>query len=525
MKLCLQPGNRLTPSRVAPGLHACGLFFLLLPCSISGCALPALFLLCYIAFGYCSAVSDMAVMGGEEKVVIEKYDAREEVSETSMVPESSAAKSQTLGSEDTFSVQKGEKKAKSFASLFQDNRNPAKGMTLHKVEFEDFTVDIEEEEVDDIIQAWGYALVGYVAGGFPGVDAITKMRNAWKIPHTFSLHKSGWLVFKFENEADRLKVLEGGPYMIFGRPLILKNMTPLFEFGACLASIIPTWILLPGLPIDLWNSKVLDKICSRVGVPLCTDRMTGLKERISYARVLVEVDIATELVAEVPIRLPGGIVRMQDIIYESLPKFCSHCRIMGHVLANCRKMEKEKRKDGTLNPEGQSDPSPPKSPTRGTSTRHKEHEVNATKGDQSGLTSHGGMAGNSAGGCQPTAKDVGTSATLPTAAVPPALKPKDSLPTVGTSKSVGQGQVQVANSFQVLMGQEDQENAKEIASPASIRKQGGHDEKPDPRKRITPTLISEVTKGKGKAKGRHGGGGHSAIAGGNVKGLPPKSIQ
>lgn len=51
-------------------------------------------------------------------------------------------------------------------------------MTLHKVEFDEFTVEVDEdEEVDDIIHAWGYTLVRYVAGSFPEMDAINKLRN------------------------------------------------------------------------------------------------------------------------------------------------------------------------------------------------------------------------------------------------------------------------------------------------------------------------------------------------------------
>lgn len=50
-------------------------------------------------------------------------------------------------------------------------------MTLHKVEFDEFMVEVDEDEVDDIIHALGYALVGYVAGDFPEMDAINKLRN------------------------------------------------------------------------------------------------------------------------------------------------------------------------------------------------------------------------------------------------------------------------------------------------------------------------------------------------------------
>lgn len=123
---------------------------------------------------------------------------------------------------------------------------------------------MEYDEVDDVIVTWGYALVGYVVGGFPGIDAITRLRSTWKVSNKFHVYKSGWLVFWFDNEEDRQKILNGRPYMIYGKPLILKNMPPLFEFGACTNTIVPVWVTLPGLPVDLWNAQVLAKISSKI---------------------------------------------------------------------------------------------------------------------------------------------------------------------------------------------------------------------------------------------------------------------
>lgn len=39
--------------------------------------------------------------------------------------------------------------------------------------------------------------------------------------------------------------------MIYGKPLILKHMRPLFEFVACTNTVVSVWITLPGLPVDL----------------------------------------------------------------------------------------------------------------------------------------------------------------------------------------------------------------------------------------------------------------------------------
>ncbi|KAI5672331.1 hypothetical protein M9H77_12695 [Catharanthus roseus] len=162
------------------------------------------------------------------------------------------------------------------AGSIMDNRNPSKRIPHFKVENQNDVVEIEMEEVDDVIVTWGgYSLVGYVASCFLGIDAITRMRNSWKIPNKFNIHKSWWLVFRFDEEENRQRVLDGGTYMIYGRHLILKNMPPLFEFGAYTNSILPVWVMLPGFLVAIWNAQVLAKICSKISDPLWTNALTG----------------------------------------------------------------------------------------------------------------------------------------------------------------------------------------------------------------------------------------------------------
>lgn len=47
-----------------------------------------------------------------------------------------------------------------------------------------------------------------------------------------------------------------------------------------------------------------------------TDKLTKTLDRISFARILVEIDIAKELVRSIEIELPSGKVINQPIHYE-----------------------------------------------------------------------------------------------------------------------------------------------------------------------------------------------------------------
>lgn len=173
----------------------------------------------------------------EENIMVERYDASEEGSETSCVPETSQSLTETRGTEDTPTSSKTvtgnkvmeESKKKTFASFFQDKRNPNKGIPLCKMENQQGFVIIDPDDVTDVIETWGYSLVGYVAWGFPSLDAINKMRATWKVLNKYYIHK----------EEDQQSILEGGPYMIYGRPLILKHMLPLLEFGPYTNTVIP----------------------------------------------------------------------------------------------------------------------------------------------------------------------------------------------------------------------------------------------------------------------------------------------
>lgn len=66
--------------------------------------------------------------------------------------------------------------------------------------------------------------------------------------------------------------------MIYGRPLILKNMPPFFKFKHCTNTVVPVWVNLPSLQLDLWNKHALPKICSKIRNPfvlVCYDEEEG----------------------------------------------------------------------------------------------------------------------------------------------------------------------------------------------------------------------------------------------------------
>ncbi|KAK4388549.1 hypothetical protein Sango_2461500 [Sesamum angolense] len=220
----------------------------------------------------------------------------------------------------------------SFAGLFSNNRKLTMENKFSKFHIEDGTITLESDDLTDVRAKRGFYIVGYIAGKFPGMQAIRVLSKTWGA--SFQQHDSGWLVFRFARDDDRQRILAGGPYFIYGRPLLLKPMPDCFEFKEDDISLTPVWATLPSLPLECWHPNALGKIGSRLGTPIAMDSLTMRMEGLLH-RILVEVDALKALVDHVEFKLPNGVTRRQPVVYEYTPKFCTECNRFGHHKSSC----------------------------------------------------------------------------------------------------------------------------------------------------------------------------------------------
>lgn len=87
-------------------------------------------------------------------------------------------------------------------------------------------------------------------------------------------------------------------------------------------SVMPIWVTFPSLPLIYWGERSIGKIMSAIGRPMMTDECTSKKLRVSYARVLIEVDITTNLKDTINTRDLQGNKILQEVEYEWKPPFC-----------------------------------------------------------------------------------------------------------------------------------------------------------------------------------------------------------
>ncbi|XP_011014909.1 PREDICTED: uncharacterized protein LOC105118625 isoform X1 [Populus euphratica] len=144
------------------------------------------------------------------------------------------------------------------------------------------------------------------------------------------MHDSGWLIFEFSSESEMLDVFGAGPYVVFGRLLILKIMPEFFDFQFTELTTMPIWVRFPNLPLRCWSHICLSKIASMVGKLIHCDGLTAQMTRVSYTWVLIELDLLSDLPSTITVILPNGNTLVQQLVYESLPRYCKQCKSLGH---------------------------------------------------------------------------------------------------------------------------------------------------------------------------------------------------
>ncbi|XP_058733321.1 uncharacterized protein LOC131604923 [Vicia villosa] len=256
-----------------------------------------------------------------------------------------SANPKTEERKDLKTMKMNEETNKLWVDVISGNRHSTNGLQLQfvapKVVEGKIEVEIEEKDVESEIRFWENSLIMYVIGANLSMNAVKNyMIRAWNfvaLPEMY-YNDEGFFILKFRNGDDRDEVLMKGPYTIQNMPMIIMEWRPDFSMAKDMLRTIPIWIKLPNLPLPLWGVNSLGKIGSAVGNPLFTDECTAGKLRVSYARMLVEVDVTQKLCEEISIKDHEGNMRQQKVEFEWRPQYCERCQKIGHVCSNEKKI-------------------------------------------------------------------------------------------------------------------------------------------------------------------------------------------
>ncbi|KAL2248019.1 UNVERIFIED_CONTAM: hypothetical protein Sindi_2654200 [Sesamum indicum] len=150
---------------------------------------------------------------------------------------------------------------------------------------------------------------------------------------------NGFFFFQFKSVVAMEDVIEGGPWLYQGQPIILQKWKPGMVLRKLQHTEVPVWIKIRHLPVELWTEEGLSTVASGVGKPLYPDAITRACTRLDFARVCVMLDVTSNLPKHIIIMTPdeeGGESPCKvDVEYEWIPPKCKSCMTLGHSAKEC----------------------------------------------------------------------------------------------------------------------------------------------------------------------------------------------
>ncbi|KAL2248023.1 UNVERIFIED_CONTAM: hypothetical protein Sindi_2654600 [Sesamum indicum] len=160
----------------------------------------------------------------------------------------------------------------------------------------------------DGAKRWKSTAVGYFMGKRPYYHHLKEFAHSiWPALREVTATANGFFFFRFKTEIDMEEVIEGGPWLFQGQPIVLQKWEPGMAMRKMKHTQVPVWIKLRHLPLEFWTTEGLSTVASGV------DEDGG----------------------ETPCKV--------DIEYEWLPPKCTECMMLGHSVKECSLINPQKQ--------------------------------------------------------------------------------------------------------------------------------------------------------------------------------------
>ena len=198
-------------------------------------------------------------------------------------------------------------------------------------------VEIELEDIQEEVEFWMSAVICYVVGANPPINVMEGfIRRIWKHLNVDKviMVKRGVFIVRFLTMDSRDKVLNGH-YFFDSKPLIMKPWDSDMDMDREEVKSVPIWVQLK-LGFKYWGERALFKIISQIGKPIKRDQATINRDKLQFARVMVDVPLSKELPDCISFRDENGLMVKVGLYYEWRPTLCSKCKMIGHLQEECR---------------------------------------------------------------------------------------------------------------------------------------------------------------------------------------------
>ncbi|XP_057418469.1 uncharacterized protein LOC130712667 [Lotus japonicus] len=197
-------------------------------------------------------------------------------------------------------------------------------------------ITTDKAVLDEMSAPWKEALVVCLLGKTLGFRTMkSKLASTWRLSGDFDLLdiNNGFNMVKLDNQEDREKVINGGPWMIFDHYLAVSKWSREFIAPASRITSTLAWVRIPGLNVVFYDESYLLSVARVIGTPIKVDRNTLQADRGRFARICVELDLTKPVVGKVC--LEGYWYKIE---YEGLHVICTKCGCYEHRSRECNAM-------------------------------------------------------------------------------------------------------------------------------------------------------------------------------------------
>lgn len=202
---------------------------------------------------------------------------------------------------------------RTWASLF-----PVNGHDLTNTEngensgsSKDVNVKITFKDIQLEVEYWTNVVLCRVLGSTPPLQVMEGFfRRIWgrlgidKI----AMVAKGIYIVRFNSFESRSQVIDEGCLMFDKNPVIVQPWASDLNVKDTDVSRVPVWVPLLDLELKYWGQNTLMKLASTLRKPIKTDRVTAMKELLSYASVMVEMSMEEEFPECVSFENDSGVI-------------------------------------------------------------------------------------------------------------------------------------------------------------------------------------------------------------------------
>ncbi|KAL2930930.1 adenylate kinase [Bienertia sinuspersici] len=198
-------------------------------------------------------------------------------------------------------------------------------------------IQITLDDVQPELDYWQSSIVTFVLGANPPVSVMDGfIRRIWSkhgVDKVIGLQK-GMFLIRFTTMEKRDMILGLERPFFDSKPLIMKPWTEDMDLSKEIDKTIPIWIQV-SVHFKYWGIRALEKIVKPIGRLIRMDATTTKREKLQYARVMVEVLIDQYFPDSVTFMNEKGCQVKAPIGYEWKPTKCDKCKKYGHHESVC----------------------------------------------------------------------------------------------------------------------------------------------------------------------------------------------